>query len=114
MIQTIYKNNKILITGGGGYLGSYLAKNLCKFTCEIFLIDIKFNDISTNLDKEYSNIHLKLIDLNDKLLLNEVCELIKPDYIYHFQNTYQLFPKQYQSSYYLYIISYFYLNDIIT
>ena len=79
-----FNKNKILITGGGGYLGSYLAKKICLYECEVFLLDISFNSISMSINKQYVNVSLIEIDLTDVDSVFKVCESVKPDYIYHF------------------------------
>lgn len=94
--------SSILITGGGGYLGSYLAKSLCQYDCQVFLLDIKFNDISKSLNEKHENVYLENIDLTDKILVNNICESIKPDYIYHFaasldrSRDFDIYTKSYQ------------------
>ena len=83
-IIDLFNKSKILITGGGGYLGSRLAERICLYECEVFLLDINFNSISKSLNKQYVNVNLIEIDLTDINSITKVCESIKPDYIYHF------------------------------
>jgi len=78
------KNKKILITGGGGYLGSKLAEKIASYQTTIYLCDIKFNPISQNLSEKYSNVHTIRVDLTNKEKISKVCVQLKPDYIYHF------------------------------
>jgi nucleoside-diphosphate-sugar epimerase len=75
---------KIIITGGGGYLGSHLAQKLAGFDTTIFLFDIKFNEISRKLSEQHSNIKLVDIDITDKQNLRKISLKIVPDYIFHF------------------------------
>ena len=81
---THFKGKKILITGGGGYLGSKLASKLATSDSKIYLLDRKFNDLSKRLVINQSNINLVEADLIQKEFLLNVCQQIKPDYIFHF------------------------------
>lgn len=80
----IFENQNVLITGGGGYLGSKLAEELTKSKANIILLDISFNDISKILDSSNDNIELLNVDLLDKNCLYQICKKIQPDYIFHF------------------------------
>lgn len=75
---------RILITGGGGYLGSKLAESLVKHGHLLYLQDVAFNDISRKLDFEYENISLIQTDLRDFETVKVSIRGFKPDIIYHF------------------------------
>ena len=47
----IFNNKKILITGGGGYLGSKLAERIINTNAQIYLCDLNFNNLSLSLSK---------------------------------------------------------------
>lgn len=79
-----YKNTKIIITGGGGYLGSNLAKNLVNHKCDLYLIDLKFNEIAESLSKNHPNVYLKTVNLLDTTETEHSIHSIQPDLIYHF------------------------------
>ena len=74
---------KVLVTGGAGFIGSYLSKNLIKKGHEITVLD----DLSTGLFKNISS----LIDnKNFKFITGDICdsalveELVgKSDIVYH-------------------------------
>ena len=73
-----YKNKKILITGGLGFIGSNLAKKLASFGARVTIIDNLFPQFGGNLfnivgyEKE---LELKYFDINQKDRLEEViCE----------------------------------------
>ena len=59
---------KILITGGYGFFGYHLAKELAKNSCEITLIDVKSKE---EFDEDFKNLILKdkITYLNINLLV---------------------------------------------
>ena len=79
-----FENENIVITGGGGYLGSYLAESLSSFACKLFLIDLSFNDKAINLANRNSNVNLITLNLLDKEEVFFLINKIKPNLIYHF------------------------------
>jgi nucleoside-diphosphate-sugar epimerase len=79
-----FKNKKILITGGGGYLGSKLAETLLQYDVELFLLDISFNALSEKLIASNSNIRKYNVDIKNKYGLVKACEEAEPDLIFHF------------------------------
>jgi len=80
----IFNNKKILITGGGGYLGSKLAERIINTNAQIYLCDLNFNNLSLSLSKNYKNNKLVEINITEKEKIAEFCKIIKPDYIFHF------------------------------
>ena len=83
-MNSLLNNTDILITGGGGYLGSKLAEKLVHYNSNIFLLDIKFNAISKQLDHQYDNLHLYECDITNYEQLSKICNDINPLIIYHF------------------------------
>jgi len=83
-MNSLLNNTNILITGGGGYLGSKLAEKLVHYNSNIFLLDIKFNAISKQLDHQYNNLHLYECDITNYEQLSKICNDINPLIIYHF------------------------------
>jgi UDP-glucose 4-epimerase len=79
-----FKNKKIIITGGGGYLGSKLAEKLAESTVSLYLFDIKFNTISKSLVKNHSNVKLIEVNLTEKVQLSKATKNAFPDYVFHF------------------------------
>ena len=79
-----FKDKKILITGGGGYLGSKIAEYLVNCGAKIILADIAFNTVSTNLIVTKHNIKKISVDITKKKEIAMVCSEVYPDYIYHF------------------------------
>lgn len=74
---------KSLITGGAGFIGSYLAEELLNLGNEVYIID----DLSTgsieNIEhlKEKNNFHYSIDSINNKQLMAELID--KCDVIYH-------------------------------
>jgi len=83
-MNSLLNNTNILITGGGGYLGSKLAEKLVHYNSNIFLLDMKFNAISKKLDHQYDNLHLYECDITNYEQLSKICNDINPLIIYHF------------------------------
>jgi len=77
-------DNRILITGGGGYLGSNLAKKMAPTGVECYLFDKAFNATSIKLSESFSNVHLFEGDLNNLTELKKICTEIAPTHIFHF------------------------------
>ena len=83
-------NKEILVTGGGGSIGSELCLQLLKFKIkkliiveknEFNLFNIKKN--IENLNLQYCEIEYKLIDITDISLLDNVFKYSKINIIYH-------------------------------
>jgi len=75
---------RIMITGGGGYLGSKLAQRLSSANTHIALLDIRFNWLSEDLTKSNYLITKHLVDITNRDQLEVVCQKVKPDYVFHF------------------------------
>jgi nucleoside-diphosphate-sugar epimerase len=96
-----FDNKKIVITGGGGYLGSKLAERLTGSRANIYLFDIKFNLISTVLAESNSNIKLFRVDITKKLEVEDAIISVNPDYVFHFaarlnrERDFDLYPELY-------------------
>ena len=75
-----FKNKRVLITGGNGYLGGKLAKELFTKGALVISIDIQSNSLCK--DVEYFK-----VDLTDFNQLNDVVHKVAPDLIYHLAAT---------------------------
>ena len=82
--MSIYHKAKILITGGGGYLGSKLAAMLLEYDCTIWLLDIAFNPFSLSLAEHSDKVFYVHCDICDSHHLSQVCNEISPSIVYHF------------------------------
>ncbi|MBI2251823.1 MAG: GDP-mannose 4,6-dehydratase [Armatimonadetes bacterium] len=79
-----YRNKKIMITGGLGFLGSNLAHSLVKVPCEIILIDAMlplYGGNYFNIEEIKEKLKIEIADIRDKDKMNE---LVKgQDYIFN-------------------------------
>jgi nucleoside-diphosphate-sugar epimerase len=75
---------KVLITGGGGYLGSKLAERLAPLVSGCFLTDRKFSDFSLHLAGKYPSVKLINADITRKETIHDICRITQPDFIFHF------------------------------
>lgn len=81
---TITSADTVLITGGGGYLGSRLAEFYLNRKCNLFLVDINFNELAVSLSDRYETVHIEYLNLTNESLVQEILNKISPDYIFHF------------------------------
>lgn len=79
-----FENKRIVITGGGGYLGSKLAERLVSSNATIYLFDVKFNAISTALSEKNHNVQLINVNITQKVNIKKASLKTNPDYIFHF------------------------------
>ena len=79
-----FENRRILITGGGGYLGSKLAEVLTTTTSEIYLLDVSFNEIAARVISESPKVTKVCCDLTNKPEIEDALSNFYPDFIFHF------------------------------
>ncbi|MDP1622410.1 MAG: SDR family NAD(P)-dependent oxidoreductase [Bacteroidales bacterium] len=77
-------DKKVMITGGGGYLGSKLAERLAHSGIHCFLLDNIFNSTATNLSSKFRHVHLVSADITDLAGLKNACRTISPHRVFHF------------------------------
>lgn len=88
-IQSLIKGNTVLVTGGGGSIGSELCRQIMKYNPEkLVILDIYENnlyDIEIELKADYpkSNIEAVIASVRDKARLEEVFKEFKPTIIFH-------------------------------
>jgi len=82
-----YKNKRVFITGIGGFVGSYLARELIKQGATVSgLINVEFDGKEPkNLKEKHILKNVKLIegDLLDRQSIIKALKTTKPDYIFH-------------------------------
>lgn len=71
---------KILVTGGAGYIGSHVVKQLGERGYDVLTID----NLSTGHKEAVLYGKLEIVDLADKKRLKEVIKDFKPDAVMHF------------------------------
>ncbi len=76
-------NNKVLITGGAGFIGSYLAEKLLKDNKEVFVVDNLSTGRLENIEhfKTNNNFHFIEGSVLDESLMAEL--IGKADQVYH-------------------------------
>ncbi|WP_352419492.1 nucleoside-diphosphate sugar epimerase/dehydratase [Proteiniborus sp.] len=88
-ISGYLKDKRILVTGGGGSIGSELCRQIAKFKPnELCVLDIYENnayDLQNELKRKYKDLNLKvyIASVRDKKRIDEVMKEIRPDVIFH-------------------------------
>ena len=88
-INSLIKNKTVLVTGGGGSIGSELCWQIVKYDPKrLVILDIYENnlyDIEMELRAEYPKLNLEAIvaSVRDKARLNNVFETYKPEIVFH-------------------------------
>lgn len=88
-IQSLIKGNTVLVTGGGGSIGSELCRQIMKYNPEkLVILDIYENnlyDIEIELKAEYPKRQIEAVvaSVRDKARLKEVFEEFKPSLVFH-------------------------------
>ncbi|MDY0235531.1 MAG: nucleoside-diphosphate sugar epimerase/dehydratase [Gudongella sp.] len=89
LISQYIENKIVLVTGGGGSIGSELARQIVKFNPKkLILLDIYENGVfeiqNEIIDKfPYIEIEVKIASVRDKQEILEIMEEIKPDIVFH-------------------------------
>lgn len=74
------KNKKVLVTGGAGFIGSYVVDALIKNGAEVLVIDNLSTGRRENLNPKAKFYEMNIADLNIK----DIFEKEKPEIVYHF------------------------------
>lgn len=88
-INSLIKKKTVLVTGGGGSIGSELCRQIVKYDPKrLVILDIYENnlyDIEMELRAEYPKLNLEAIvaSVRDKARLNNVFETYKPEIVFH-------------------------------
>lgn len=88
-INDYIKGNTILVTGGGGSIGSELCRQIAKFLPkEIIILDIYENnayDIQNKLIREFKDINIVTLigSVRDKVRIEQIFKTYKPQIVFH-------------------------------
>ncbi len=85
-----YANKKVLITGGGGSIGSELCRQIAKCKpAQLIIVDIYENnayDIQQELTRRYGaelNLAVEIASVRDRARLDEIFAYYRPDVVFH-------------------------------
>lgn len=88
-IEDYIKGKTVLVTGGGGSIGSELCRQIAKFSPKMLIIlDIYENnayDIQNELKNDYKDLNLKVLigSVRDKRRIDGVFNLYRPNIVFH-------------------------------
>ena len=88
-VKNTIKNKVVLVTGGGGSIGSELCRQIAKYSPKkLIIFDIYENnlyDIQMELNGEYNKLNLEAIvgSVRDKERLENVFSTFKPELVFH-------------------------------
>lgn len=88
-INDYIMGKRVLVTGGGGSIGSELCRQISNFNPrELVILDIYENnayDLQNELKRRYRDLNLKVIiaSIRDRERIFEIFQTIKPDVIFH-------------------------------
>jgi nucleoside-diphosphate-sugar epimerase len=78
----LLKGRKILITGATGFLGSHLAKRLVKEGAKVH-VWVRSSSSLWRLSEIQERLSLHVVDMCDQLSVNNACQKINPEIVYH-------------------------------
>ena len=88
-IKEYVENKVVLVTGGGGSIGSELCRQLAKYKpAKLLILDIYENgayDLQMELKYNYPDLHVEIIiaSIRDEIRIDSVFEQYKPNVVFH-------------------------------
>ncbi len=80
--ENILAGKKVLITGGGGFIGSHLCARLLKLGCRIVIAD-KYYVTPWRLKPFWQEIEFVTVDITDVSAVTEIFRAKRPDCVFH-------------------------------
>jgi len=77
-----YKNKKVLVTGGGGFLGANLVRELINYQTKVNLF-LRSSTKPWRLSDIFNKVKVYEVDLENKNKVEEAIKKIKPQIIFH-------------------------------
>ncbi len=81
-LDTGFKNKRILVTGGNGFIGSHLVKRLVGYGAQVTIITRESSDL-WRIKDELKELDILKVDIRDKDRLKASLGEIKAEYIFH-------------------------------
>ena len=78
-----FKNKKVIVTGGLGFIGSHLVNALIDEGADVLLIDNLSSGYAENKDKRMPNDQALIGDFTDFNYLLKVFKQFEPEYVFH-------------------------------
>ncbi len=88
-IKEYVENKVVLVTGGGGSIGSEMCRQLAKYKpAKLLILDIYENgayDLQMELKYNYPDLHVEIIiaSIRDEIRIDSVFEQYKPNVVFH-------------------------------
>lgn len=76
----INKKQKVIVTGGAGFIGSHLTRKLCDDGFEVFVVDNLVTGKKKDVDKRAK---LCVADITDFKKITNLWKKVKPEYVFH-------------------------------
>ena len=89
MYKKYFKNKTVCVTGGAGFIGSHLVKELSNYDCKIIIIDNLSTGRLNNIKEFIKNKNIEFIKKDLSKIKNLKTILNKTDYIFHLAGTYR-------------------------
>tara|TARA_Y100001970_G_C14129183_1_gene800692 strand:+ start:267 stop:1274 length:1008 start_codon:yes stop_codon:yes gene_type:complete len=83
MYKKYFKNKTVCVTGGAGFIGSHLVKELSNYECKIIIIDNLSTGRLSNIKQFLKKKNIKFIKKDLSKIRNLKYILNKTDYIFH-------------------------------